>query len=160
MKLKALTLVAAGVMMLSACSNKTEKNCDNADCTATEQTEEVTPAVVYVGVLPAADAEGMEYTLALTYANDTDGTYALTQKVVGQEVAPFDTEGNFVVMTGTPTDKDAKYLKLTPATTEEATEAPADTLYFLVENDSTVTLVGVDLQKAASDLNYSLNLQK
>lgn len=44
-------------------------------------------------------------------------------------------------------------------------EKPADptatpsTLYFLIDSPESLTLVGADLQPAASDLNYTLTLQ-
>lgn len=157
MNLKNLLMIGAAAVALAACSNS--KTCDGK-CDKTDHDATLT----YKGVIPAADAPGIEYILALEYdSNGSEGDYILTQTVVGDESNQTVTNGDFKVYTGTNASADQKYIKLTPDHNDRASEvkgASAETLYFLVENDSTVTLTSADITPAPSGLNYSLTLVK
>lgn len=143
---------AAVAMMAASCSGNKAK-CDDAQCAATEQKSE---EVVYAGLLPAADAAGVQYILKLDYSDAKDsvkGDYDLYEVylVADSEGALKDgvdvtTDGDFSGF-----EKDGKkYLKLEGTTP----------VYFLVDSDSTITLVNSELEPAATDLNYTLNVVK
>ncbi|MBD5224721.1 MAG: copper resistance protein NlpE [Bacteroidales bacterium] len=143
-------LYAAGLVALASCSSNTQKSAEATDATATEETTEA----VYKGVLPAADCEGIEYTVNLVYAPEstTDGTFDMTQVYMSDtDPATFNTKGNFTVKTGTPQSADQKYLVLA------SESAPSDTTYFVVKNDSTITFVTYELTPSTVvGLNYDL----
>lgn len=145
-------LYAAGLVALASCSSNAQKSAEATD--ATEETvEAVSNEVVYSGVLPAADTEGVEYTVNFVYNPDseTDGNFTMTQVYMSEtDPATFDSKGTFAVKTGTPQSADQKYFVLAAEST------PADTTYFVVTNDNTITLVGSDLTPSVTGLNYDL----
>lgn len=164
MTLKTYLPIAASIALVAACSNK---NCDR-DCDAGKTCTETTAAdcaegktVTYTGTIPAADAPGIECTLVLDYDDDsaTSGDYRLTERFIDKAGATFTTEGDFTIRKGTPKSPDAAYLKLVPDHTDRASDlnAASDQVrYFLIDNDSTVTLTTASLEAPASWLNYSL----
>ncbi|MDE6377748.1 MAG: copper resistance protein NlpE, partial [Duncaniella sp.] len=120
--------------------------------------ETVATEAVYAGLLPAADAEGVQYILKLNYISEGDsvmGAYDLHEMYLAADSAANSvevaTEGAFVGI-----DKDGKsYLKLAPESN------PAQEMYFFVESDSTLVLVNSELEPAANpELNYTLTLVK
>lgn len=151
-----LSATAVALLSLAACSgNKT----------ASEQTstDETSKNVTYTGILPAADTDGVRYALNLDYTNDNEGSYKLDQTyLVADSTAAggykdkdsFKTEGNFAIES-----KDAKkYIKLTETAKADTT---ANVMYFLVDSDSTMTMVNADLQVSVNpDMNYTLKLEK
>lgn len=159
--MKAIYLFAAGALAFTACTGKTA-----ADTAATSS--DADRQETYVGVLPAADCEGIRYTLELDYSDDkgaTGGDYDLTEvylqadsTAVGgtRDGQTYLTEGDFQVKTGTPSDPSQKYIELTPDAKYASTSS---TLYFLVDSDSSITLVGADLTRTDSPLNYTLTLK-
>ncbi len=150
-------LALAGVLGLGACSGNGNCNggsCNGGSCKGLEEDQ------VYTGVLPAADADGIRYTLKLDYDDDhnyTDGDYKMLQtylksdSVGTQDVKSIKSKGDFTVE-----EKDGKkYLKLVE---KRSNNAP---VYFWQENDSTLTMVNDSLQPAANPaMNYSLKLVK
>lgn len=154
MKLKNFLLVGAAAVALAACSN----NSDNKATTPTETTpaEEAQETVVtYAGEIPGADCT-FYYNLVLENdVDDNDGDFTLTQTVVGDEsIAPTVTKGDYKVMTNDATNQ--KYMKLTPDADENGNIDENDVYYFLINDNNTITMVGADLQPAASGLNYTL----
>lgn len=154
---KLIYAVAVALVALStaACSDK-GKQYDKRDGDRKE---------VYTGVLPAADASGIRYTLALDYDDDngyTDGDYKLVQTyLVSDSVArlkyrdsvSFKDKGDFTVTA----QNGRKVIKLTPSPKSKQGEI----LYFLVDNDSTITLTMASLEAPVDTmLNYSLKLVK
>lgn len=164
MTLKIYRPIAATIALLAACSNKNcDRNCDSAtDCgTNTEAACAKSKTVTYTGTIPAADAEGIECTLVLEYDGDDcrEGDYVLTERYIGKPDGTFTTKGDFTVGKGTPKGADQAYLKLVPDHTDRASDSKSDSddvRYFLVDNDSTVTLTTATLEAPASGLNYSL----
>ncbi len=158
--MKLLYVAAAAAMtFMASCSGSNQKADENAAATA-DTTATETEDVVYTGILPAADAAGIRYTLSLDY---TDGDYELTQTYLDfDSISPdgykdgqaFQSEGNFTVEDATPATAGKKHLRLVSKASESA---PADTLYFLIDSDSAITLVGADLQPSETPgLNYTL----
>lgn len=138
-------LACAGVLLLmGACS---EKSCKSGKACDDDQ--------VYAGLVPAADADGVHYTLKLDYDDDMkDGdfdmvqTYVKTDSLGTADLKSFKSKGDFTVE-----DRDGvKYLKLVA---KRSSEAP---VYLQVTNDSTLTLVNDSLQVAPSGLDYTLHL--
>lgn len=158
MKKTLFTAAAAfALLSLGACSNQ---NCSKGSCGDAGDKEEV-----YTGVLPAADADGIRYTLDLDFDDDnnyTDGDYDLVQTYLVSDTTAtsgisdansFKSKGDFTVAES----NGKKYLKLVP----DRKFTNAEPLNFLVESDSTIVLVGADLQPSATPgLNYTLKLVK
>ncbi len=125
---------------------------------------------LYTGVLPAADAEGVLYNLALDFDDDhnfTDGDYHLTETylladtVSGKSLdgRSFKTEGDFKVETRTVDGKEIQYLKLTPEADETVGNGSNDVLYFIIDSDNAITLTDAELSMPVDSLNYTLKRQ-
>ncbi len=101
MNLKTYLSLAAAVLMVAACSDN--KKCASSDeCPATACTTQTDGDITYAGLLPAADAEGIEYTLVLNYDDDGDGgDYKLTERYIGKADAVFVSEGDFSLHSST-----------------------------------------------------------
>lgn len=111
----------------------------------------------YQGMLPAADAEGIDYLLVIeSAAMDSTGTYTLTTTYIGADNGKnktFTDRGRKVVKRGIPNNPNAIVYELMSNDGDE-------TVYFLAEGDSTLTMVNKDYQKANSKLNYTLKRKK
>lgn len=154
MKKSIFALASAVVLMAASCSNEKKA------AEATEPVCEEACVEVYSGVLPAADAEGVLYDLKLEYNEEGVGTYTLNETYMVADTTATNvtvaTEGDFVVE-----NKDGKkYIALTKDATKATDEEVNDTIFFLVDSDSTITMVNAELEPAVTDLNYTLNLQK
>lgn len=152
---KSFYIASAAVAMLAMASCTSNKKADNQAATQAE-VEHVTE--VFAGVLPAADADGIQYTLLLEYDADdnfAEGDYNLTETVLTADststtgyVSGVTTEskGDFDVFT-----KDGgKYLKLTNDTNE------TDVMYFQVTSDSTIVMVNAELEQSVMPESYTL----
>ncbi len=148
---------AMSVLSLAACSGN---KCGDGKCADR-------PDEIYSGVLPAADADGISYTLKLDYDDDKGnqaGDYDLNETVLTadstgfQHKATYLSEGDFTVM-----EKDGKkYIKLVKDA-KESNASAANSLTFLVSSDSTLTMVNEQTLEAAPDsvgMNYTLKLTK
>lgn len=107
-----------------------------------------------LGTFPAADGPGIVYDLTLFYQQDSDdGVYEMDATYLeaenGQDKT-FSSTGKRQVKHGTPNDSEAVVYELIPSD-------GSMTFYFQAEGDS-LTLLNQELQKAASDLNYTLIL--
>lgn len=165
---KTLLTMAAGMALLAfgACSGN--KTCDNEKgcCKDGDRKE------MYSGILPAADADGIRYSLELEFDDDDNyqkGDYDLVETYLKADstanlgvadLKSFKSEGDFTVIKGEGADASKTYLKLVQDTKDSDQGSNSGPLYFYVENDSTLVLVGADLQPAASGLNYSLKRVK
>lgn len=107
----------------------------------------------YEGIIPAADAEGINYELTLQeVAQDSLGIYSLTTTYLGTNNGNqvFNDSGAVVTIIGIPNDSTAIIYQLVSA-------APShEKTNLLAEGDSALTIVGKDFKKAASKLNYTL----
>lgn len=144
-----LSAIGAMLLFLAACSgvptatdnNSTQKGADK----------------VYTGVLPAADVDGIRYTVLLDFDDDNTGgdyelveTYFVTDSTGVQDVESFASDGDFIVGTGA---QGQKYIKLSGDGSGE--------VYFLADTDSTLTMVDASLSPAAaSGMNYTLKAAK
>lgn len=157
------TLLGVGVALLALSSCCGNKSCDNKTACNSDKD------LVYTGILPAADAEGVRYTLTLDYDdNGQKGDYDLNQAYLAADslatdgykvLNSFKSEGDFMVETRNVDGKQVKYLRLVPDAKESAGDTT--TLYMLMPNDSTLTLVNADLRPSETPgMNYDLKLKK
>lgn len=158
---KTVLAFAAAVALVSfgACSNS--KKCDRDSCKKSDK-------VTYVGVLPAADAAGIKYTLHLDYDKDNwaEGDYKLDETYLEADSTAtdgvkdgksFKSEGDFTVTT----DGAKKILKLAKDFKDSQEGSNDGPLYFVMDSDSTITMVNSELQPAVdSSLNYTLTMTK
>lgn len=159
-KLVYMATAALAIMSMAACS-KTNNGGTMPQKTAGQDE-------VYTGVLPAADCDGIRYTLRLDYDDDKadmDGDYKMVETYLGsdtvsasgiKDLASYRSEGDFTVI-----DKDGKkYLKLTKDARDSSADATSP-LYFMVESDSTIVMVNAELEPSVTGaLNYTLKRVK
>lgn len=134
---------AAAMVATTACSKKAET------ATTDETTVEAT-AAEYSGVLPAADADGVNYTVSLTAETDTTGTFSMTEDYIqGDTIGQsFTSAGTYAVIE----NEGQKYVALA--------QDAANITYFRCDGDTAITMVSADLTPAVSDLNYTLTRTK
>ncbi|MDE6416917.1 MAG: hypothetical protein K2K68_07825 [Duncaniella sp.] len=127
---------------------------------------------LYAGILPATDAEGYVYSLRLDYDDDnnyTDGDYSLSVVALQSDTVSAPafvagpasyTEGDFKIETKSVNGAEAKVMTLLPEAKESLGTPDNSPLYFLVNDNQTLTMVGADFTKAENDsLNYTLTLK-
>lgn len=160
--MKKVIMLAAVVAALVSCQSKGTKSQEaTADSlamvTATEPTME--EVQVWEGVLPAADGPGIRYVLTLnTIANATDTTYILDMTYLDADGKgkdkTFTSKGKPEIVKKATRDRanktvTRKGLKLKP-------NDGSDPVYFIIANDTTLTLCNDSLQESQSDLNYDI----
>lgn len=125
---------------------------------AATEADETTAAekVAYTGIVPAADCDGIWYTLQLNdgkydlietyFAVDTTANFGIS------EILSVKSEGDY-----SKVDNNGRsYLKFTPGVNDSA----AQTLNFLVDTDSTIVMVNADLETPATPDYYTLKAVK
>lgn len=161
---KSIICLAASVLIISmgACSTK---NCDEGGgkaCEAASETK-IAKSEVYTGVVPAADAMGIVYTLRLDYTTADNGEYDLVEAyLAGGDKSnasgitvkeSYSSAGSFTVEKGSGENAGNTYIKL-----QNSAGAP---ICFIVNPDSTITMVNESLQPSENkDLDYTLTLAK
>ncbi len=158
---KSIFMAAAAALMvfMGACSTK---ECQKgADCTKADKEE------VYTGVLPAADCDGVRYTLHMDFDDeDNDGDYKLVETYLAadstsamgyKDVKTFKSEGDFTI----EKQGDKTYYKLVKDV-KDSMEGSADTpMYFVVDSDSTITMTNQNLEVSETPgMNYTLTVAK
>lgn len=154
------TLFAAAALSILALASCSQSAADRTATTAVNTDNDVVEA--YTGMIPAADVDGVRYTVVLDYDDDSNGkegefemiqTYVEGDTTVASGVsdkASFFSKGDF---TRPGDNAAADYIKLQSSTAS----GPGEVTYFLVTSDSTIVLVGPTLQPAAdTGLNYTL----
>lgn len=144
MKTNSILLMAAAAMLsLGACTK--------APSTCNSSTDDV-----YTGVLPAADADGVRYTLLLDYDDDSaGGDYDLVQTYFNNDstgvvdIASFATEGDFTVGTNT---EGKKYIKLSGDSAGE--------MYFVDGGNSILVMTDASTIPTNTGLSYTLKKAK
>ena len=110
----------------------------------------------YKGTIPTADGPGIVYDLVMYYQdNNGDGVYELDATYWEAENGnnqTFTSTGKRKVRKGIPTNAEAIVYELIPSDGSMI-------FYFLAEGDS-LTMLNQDLQKAPSNLNYTLILEE
>ena len=154
--MKKVIMLAAVVAALASCQSKANKAAEaEADSLAIEAMSPTVEATeVYEGTLPAADGPGIRYVLTLnTLANATDTTYTLDVTYLDAEGKgkdkTFTSKGKPVKVEKTVKDKKKTAIKLNPSDGSEP-------VYFVIANDTTLTLADDSLEVSESDLNYNI----
>lgn len=159
---KLLFVLAAAALIVSCQSkgNKTEMIVESEQDSlymVNDSTLGDMQTYTYEGMLPAADAEGINYLLVIqSAAMDSTGTYTLTTTYIGTNDGKdktFTDRGRTMVKNGIPNNPNAVVYELVSNDGDE-------TVYFLAEGDSALTMVNKDYQKANSKLNYTLKRKK
>lgn len=153
---KTILFAAAGMALLTfaACSGNCTKD---GSCHKSDIDE------VYTGVLPAADTDGVRYTLTLDYDDDAnDGDYKLvetymqadTTAVTGySDVKTFTSEGDFKVIK----KGDKTYIKLIKDQKDSQAGSVDTPIYFVVDSDSTITMTNDQFEVSTTPgMNYTL----
>lgn len=158
--MKKVIMLAAVVAALVSCQSKgTKTEATAADSLAMSTQPTMEEVQVWEGVLPAADGPGIRYVLTLnTVANANDTTYTLDMTYLdaggkGQDKT-FTSKGRPVIVKKAMRDKDRrtitrKAIKLNPNNGGEP-------MYFIIANDTTLTLANDSLEVSQSDLNYDI----
>lgn len=159
---KTILMAGAALLMLTmgACSN--DKNCGDKACGHHDDMDKV-----YTGVIPAADCDGVRYTLHLDYDDhDNDGDYKLvetylqadTVSALGyKDLRTFASEGDFTV----EKQGEKTYLKLVKDVKDSSAGSIETPLYFLVDSDSTLTLTNQALEVPTTPgMNYTLKIAR
>lgn len=127
--------------------------------------------VLYSGILPAADAQGTVYTLKLEFDDDnnyTDGDYMLVENSLAadeeaasglKEAATSYTKGDFVKESKDVDGAKVEYIRLTPDAKDSLGAPSASSLYFVINADESLTMVGADLQMPANAELYTLTVK-
>lgn len=148
----------AALVSLGACSgDKDHGKChgkDKGECAKKECCKKADKT--YTGVLPAADAYGVRYTLTLDFDEKNGGDYDLVQTYFNidstgvVDVASFVSEGDFT--TG-KTAAGVDYINLKGK--------GADEMYFVAEGDSAIVMTDATYTPAATPgVNYTLKAAK
>lgn len=168
MKKTALFVLAAGALAFTACSNS---HASNASAVAGAKDKGHDKEVLYSGILPAADADGILYTLKLDFDDDhnyTDGDYIMidntlvadTTEVSGiKATAVSYYEGDFVKKTRQVNGATVEYLVLTPDAKDLMGAADNHPIYMIVNADESLTVVNSDLDMPAVPELYTLKVQ-
>lgn len=110
----------------------------------------------YQGILPAASCPGIEYTLFIhNQQHSGDGVYKLTQRYIEAEDGKDKSVisyGRQYTLRGDAVNPDAVVYQLVPF-------GWGETVNFLLE-DNNLVLLNAKLERAKSELNYTLTLQK
>ena len=153
--MKKVIMLAAVVAALASCQSKANKAAEaEADSLAIEAMSPTVEATeVYEGTLPAA-GPGIRYVLTLNMLADAnDTTYTLDMTYLDAEGQgkdkTFSSKGKPQMIQKTVKNKKKAALKLTPSDGSEP-------VYFVIANDTTLTLSNDSLQEAVSDLNYDI----
>lgn len=160
---KFLFMAGTALLMTLGIASCGNDNCKGGACQGDDMDK------VYTGVLPAADCDGVRYTLTLDYDHhDNEGDYKLvetylaadTTTVLGvRDLKTFASEGDFTV----EKKDDKTYLKLVKDAKDSSTGSVDTPIYFLVDSDSTLTMTNQNLELANDStgrMNYTLKLGK
>lgn len=163
--MKKVIMLAAVVAALVSCQSKGTKSDQTAAdslamSTSTSMSNPTMEEVqVWEGVLPAADGPGIRYVLTLnTIANANDTTYILDMTYLDADGKgkdkTFTSKGKPEVVKRAIKDRanrtvTRKGLKLRP-------NDGSQPVYFVIANDTTLTLCNDSLQESQSDLNYDI----
>lgn len=161
-----LGLAAVAALGFTACNNS------NATSGAAQAKNGGDKEVLYSGILPAADAQGTIYTLKLEFDDDhnyTDGDFTMIENTLAtdtvaasglKEVATSYTKGDFRKESKQVDGTTVEYIRLLPDAKDALGAASASSLYFIINADESLTMVGADLQKAANpEMNYTLTIK-
>lgn len=156
--MKKLLLILAASAAIVACKNGNANQSANNEAVNDSLPTDTTSAdsLVYEGVTPAADAEGIKYNLA--FVKDSTNGFRLTESYMQNDSVTESTEnykGKYAVVT--KKDKDGK-----EKTYYQFPTGKQDKLTFLALNDSTLRMVNSNFEEAVATegMSYDLKLKK
>ena len=153
--MKKYFIAVAALAFLAACNGKAAKDTPVLVEEESIAVAEAAPDAPSLPELPVVKAKpGIVYDLTLFYQQDSDdGVYELDATYLEAENGKdqtFTSTGKRQVKKGTPADASAVIYELIPSDGSMV-------FYFQAEGDS-LTMLNQELQKAASNLNYTLKL--
>lgn len=155
-----LGLAVVGALGFTACNNSNAAQTKGGD-----------KEVLYSGILPAADAQGTVYTLKLDFDDDhnyTDGDYTMVENSLAsdtiavsglKEVATSYSKGDFRKESKTVDGATVEYIRLIPDAKDALGTPSGSSLYFVLNSDGSLTMVGEDLQMPAMTELYTLTVK-
>lgn len=157
---------AFAVVALASCGGNNGK-CGGDKCAGEKCDKD--KVEIFTGILPGADVENVKYVLSLDFDcedNCTKGDYDLVETYLEadststtgfKDLKSFKSEGDFTV-----TEQNGqKVFKLVAHVKDSQPGSNVGPMYFVLDNDSTLTMVNDQLERAANpDMNYSLKLNK
>lgn len=159
-----LGLAAVAALGFASCDTATTSN-------GATQTGKGDKDVLYSGILPSADAMGTVYTLKLEYDDDhnyTDGDFVMIENTLASdtttatgfsEAATSYTEGDFTKESKQVGGTTIEYIRLAPDAKDALGTPSAASMYFIVNADGSLTMVGADLQQPAIPDLYTLTVK-
>lgn len=144
--MKRLPLLLACVIF-AACQ-QAGKHTGGTDTTTTKSTDADTATqVTYTGTLPCADCEGIVTELTLQRQPETN--FTLKETYLGKNQT-FPSEGNYVVLHGTPADPGATVIQLNPDKDKNLQR------YFQQVNSDELKMLDIEQRVIESNHNYTL----
>ncbi|MCM1110172.1 MAG: copper resistance protein NlpE [Clostridium sp.] len=134
MKKMIFMAATSAALLLGACSPKAGTAADTAKAPGY-------PAI-YQGTVPAADAPGILYTVAVTPYSETEAVYSMRTDVPGNDAATTLDQGQVAISTGTPTDPNAVVFTL-------QSDNDSTAVTYFIATDSTLTMTGADFAPTA-----------
>ncbi|MBO9728891.1 MAG: copper resistance protein NlpE N-terminal domain-containing protein [Chitinophaga sp.] len=136
------------VCVIFAACQQTGKHIGGTDSTATQSTDADTAAqVTYTGTLPCADCEGIVTELTLHRKPET--SFTMKETYLGKNQT-FPSEGNYVVLHGTPSDPSATVIQLNPDKDKNLQR------YFQQVNIDELKMLDIEQRVIESNHNYTL----
>lgn len=146
--------------------------CDSSNAASKPAKSSGDKEVLYSGILPAADAQGTVYTLKLEFDDDnnyTDGDFTMVENTLAadsvdasglKDVATAYTKGDFRKESKQVNGSTVEYVRLVPDAKDALGAPSASSMYFIVNADGSLTMVGSNLQKSeTSGMNYTLSVR-
>lgn len=146
--------------------------CGNKNVVSENVRHDGDKTVLYSGILPAADAQGVVYSLRLEFDDDhnfSDGEFVMVENSIVVDTSAASglyvaaaayTEGEFRKESRRIDGADIEYIRLVPDSKAVSAADSASSLYFIINEDGSLTMVGEDLQKSVTPgLNYTLTVR-
>ncbi|MGJ8514561.1 copper resistance protein NlpE N-terminal domain-containing protein [Carnimonas bestiolae] len=147
MKLRTLSATAAAALLLAGCASHQEES--GSDQQAIEKSEASAPQTeTFKGTFPCRSCTGIDTTLTIEGDNSTasagDHTFTLDANYKNHPKTPAAEhyQGSWGALSGTPDDKSAKVIQLTPSEGNDKRD-----YYFLRVDDNTLELIKPDLHR-------------
>jgi len=142
------------ILALVACSGKTKDK--NALLNKQVLLPDNNSVIVYEGILPCADCEGIKTTLTLFQNNlKKQYTYRLQEEYLGQSNGKiFETTGKWNALKGTQQDPKAIVYQLA---VQNDDPEDSDVINYLIVNKNTIKMIDEEMNEYESKLNYTLS---
>ncbi|MDE6042435.1 MAG: copper resistance protein NlpE N-terminal domain-containing protein [Muribaculaceae bacterium] len=159
-------------LMLAVAASLGIASCDNSGAKAQANAgngKGGDKSVLYTGILPAADVQGILYTVKLDFDDDhnyTDGDFVMVENYLAydsvaasglRDAATAYSEGDFYKESKVVNGQKVDYLRLVPDAKDGLGVADSAPTYFVMNADGSITLTTQDLTvSTVPGLNYTL----